>query len=72
MYEGPHVRKGARVGANSTLLPGVTIGVSAVVRAGAMVTRDIPNFMVAVGCQLSSRKRPLLNIGGSGRSDSRA
>lgn len=35
------VKKGAVIGANATILPGVTIGVSAVVGAGAVVTKDV-------------------------------
>jgi predicted dehydrogenase/acetyltransferase-like isoleucine patch superfamily enzyme len=35
------VRKGASLGANSTILPGVTIGEGAMVGAGAVVTRDV-------------------------------
>jgi acetyltransferase-like isoleucine patch superfamily enzyme len=40
---------GVWIGANSTVLPGVTIGRKAVVGAGSVVTRDIPPFCVAVG-----------------------
>lgn len=36
------VRKGASIGANSTILPGITIGEYALVGAGAVVTKDIP------------------------------
>lgn len=46
---GVTVRRGARVGANVTLLPGVTIGENALVGAGAVVTRDVPDGMVATG-----------------------
>lgn len=49
VYKGPHVRKGARVGSNSTLMPGVIIGIDAVVGAGAVVTRDVPDFMIVMG-----------------------
>jgi maltose O-acetyltransferase len=44
-----HIEDGAWIGANSTVLPGVTIGRKAVVGAGSVVTRDIPAFTVAVG-----------------------
>jgi acetyltransferase-like isoleucine patch superfamily enzyme len=37
------------VGAKATILPGVTIGDWAVIGAGAVVTRDIPPYSVAVG-----------------------
>lgn len=43
------IKKGAWIGAGSTILPGVTIGKFAVVGAGSIVTKDIPDFAVAVG-----------------------
>ncbi|KRB26992.1 MULTISPECIES: WxcM-like domain-containing protein [unclassified Acidovorax] len=44
-----HVRRGASIGANATILPGVTIGASAMVGAGAVVTHDVPPNAVVVG-----------------------
>ncbi|MCL5291660.1 MAG: N-acetyltransferase [Actinobacteria bacterium] len=46
---GAHVRKGARVGGNSILLPGVTVGEDAFVAAGSVVTRDVPPKVVVKG-----------------------
>ena len=43
------VRKGASIGANATLLPGITIGSYAMVGAGAVVTKDVPDRAVVVG-----------------------
>ena len=43
------VRKGASIGANATLLPGVTIGSYAMVGAGAVVTRDVPARAIVAG-----------------------
>ena len=43
------VRKGATLGANCTIVCGVTIGQYAFVGAGAVVTRDIPDFALVVG-----------------------
>jgi UDP-2-acetamido-3-amino-2,3-dideoxy-glucuronate N-acetyltransferase len=43
------VRKGASLGANCTILPGVTIGVDAMVGAGSVVTHDVPPFAIVVG-----------------------
>jgi hypothetical protein len=43
------VRKGASIGANATLLPGITIGARAMVGAGAVVTRSVPANAVVVG-----------------------
>jgi UDP-2-acetamido-3-amino-2,3-dideoxy-glucuronate N-acetyltransferase len=39
----------ASIGSNATILPEITIGVSAVVGAGALVTRDVPDFAVIAG-----------------------
>lgn len=43
------VKKGASVGSNVTITPGVTIGERALIGAGAVVTRDIPDFAIATG-----------------------
>lgn len=47
--KGPHLRVGARVGANATLLPGVVIGSHALVGAGTVVVDDVPDGKVVVG-----------------------
>jgi UDP-2-acetamido-3-amino-2,3-dideoxy-glucuronate N-acetyltransferase len=44
------VKKGASIGANATILCGVTIGERAIVGAGAVVTKDVPAGAVVVGC----------------------
>ncbi|MCK5739371.1 transferase [bacterium] len=46
---GPVVAENAIIGANSTLLPGVKIGRGAVVGAGSVVTRDVPENAVVAG-----------------------
>ncbi|MBI4786370.1 MAG: transferase [Chloroflexi bacterium] len=46
---GAHIKRGAKIGANATLLPGVTIGENALVGAGAVVTRDVPDGAVVAG-----------------------
>lgn len=43
------VRRGASVGAGAVVLPGVTIGAFAMVGAGAIVTRDVPDYGLVVG-----------------------
>jgi UDP-2-acetamido-3-amino-2,3-dideoxy-glucuronate N-acetyltransferase len=43
------VCKGASIGANATILPGITIGANSMVGAGAVVTRDVPANVVVVG-----------------------
>lgn len=36
------VKKGASIGANATILPGITIGENAMIAAGSIVTKDVP------------------------------
>ena len=43
------VQKGASIGANATILPGVTIGQKAMVGAGAVVTKNVPPNAIVVG-----------------------
>lgn len=43
------LEKGASIGANATLLPGITIGQSAMVGAGSVVTRDVPPYAIVTG-----------------------
>lgn len=43
------VRRGASIGANATILPGLVIGQNALVGAGSVVTRDVPAHAVVVG-----------------------
>lgn len=43
------VMKGASIGANATICPGITVGRYALVGAGAVVTRDVADFSVVVG-----------------------
>lgn len=43
------VKGGASLGANSTIMPGITIGSRALVGAGAVVTRDVPPWAIVTG-----------------------
>jgi len=43
------VKKGATIGANATVICGVTIGEYALIGAGAVVTKDIPDYALIVG-----------------------
>ncbi|MBM7623043.1 acyltransferase [Sporohalobacter salinus] len=47
--KGAIIEKGAKIGANVTLLPGVNIGEKSLVGAGSVVTSDVPSSKVAVG-----------------------
>lgn len=44
-----HIKKNAWIGANATILHGVTIGQNAVVAAGSVVTKDVPDNVVVGG-----------------------
>jgi UDP-2-acetamido-3-amino-2,3-dideoxy-glucuronate N-acetyltransferase len=48
-YKKTIVRKGATIGANSTIVCGNTIGNYAFVGAGAVVTKDVPDYAMVVG-----------------------
>lgn len=48
-YRDTLVRKGASLGANCTIVCGVTVGAYAFVGAGAVVTQDVPDFALVVG-----------------------
>ncbi len=43
------IKKGAWIGAGATILPGVCLGEYSIVGAGSVVTKDIPDYGVAVG-----------------------
>ena len=48
-YRPTRVRRGATLGANCTVVCGVTIGAHAFVAAGAVVTRNVPDFALMAG-----------------------
>ena len=43
------IKSGASIGANSTILPNITIGLNSVVGAGSVVTKDVPDGVTVVG-----------------------
>lgn len=43
------VKRGATIGANATILPGITIGENSMIAAGAIVTKDVPSGMTVKG-----------------------
>ncbi len=55
---GPVIHDRAVIGANATILPGVCIGEGAFVAAGTIVTRDVPDHMMAVGVPARMRDLP--------------
>jgi UDP-2-acetamido-3-amino-2,3-dideoxy-glucuronate N-acetyltransferase len=48
-YETTRVRRGASIGANATILPGVTLGSYCLIGAGAVVRHDVPDFALMTG-----------------------
>lgn len=57
------VRKGASIGANATILPGIEIGPGAMIGAGAVVTRSVPPNAVVAGNP--ARIKGYVQIGGA-------
>ena len=46
---GPVIEEFAKIGANSTILPGIKIGKHALIGAGSVVVNDIPDYAIVVG-----------------------
>lgn len=55
---GPTLERSVSVGANATLLPGVTVGEGSFVAAGSVVTEDVPPETLAVGVPAAHRALP--------------
>ncbi len=55
LYEETRLRRGATLGANATLVCGVTVGRYAFVAAGSTVTRDVPDYALMVGVPAAQR-----------------
>ena len=49
IYQKTLIKKSASIGANATILCGITIGEYALIGAGAVVTKDIPHYALVVG-----------------------
>ena len=48
-YMRTYIKEGASLGANATILPGITIGKNSMVGAGAVVTKDVPDNVLVIG-----------------------
>lgn len=48
-YMRTRIKEGASLGANATILPGITIGKNSMVGAGAVVTKNVPDNVLVVG-----------------------
>ena len=49
LYEETLIRRGATIGANATIVCGITIGRYAFISAGAVVTKDVPDYAMILG-----------------------
>ena len=61
------IKKGASIGANATILCGVSIGSFSMIGAGSVVTKDVPDFTLVTG----NPARPSGSIGRDGNKTSR-
>ena len=50
------VERGASIGANATILPGIRVGRYCMVAAGALVTADVPPFALMIGVPARQRR----------------
>ena len=48
-YEKTLIKKSASIGANATIVCGITIGRYALIGSGAVVTKDVPNYALVIG-----------------------
>jgi len=48
-YQTTLIKKGASIGANATIVCGITVGAWAFIAAGAVVTKDVPNYALMAG-----------------------
>lgn len=44
-----HIKNDASIGANATIVCGITIGTAAMIGAGAVVTKDVPDYAIIIG-----------------------
>jgi UDP-2-acetamido-3-amino-2,3-dideoxy-glucuronate N-acetyltransferase len=49
LYEKTLIRRGVTIGANATILCGITIGRYAFIGAGTVVTKDVPDYAMIIG-----------------------
>lgn len=63
--EGPTIDDDVSIGANATVLPGVTVGTGSFVAAGSVVIDDVPADTLAVGTPADHRELPPVLRGGN-------
>ena len=55
--KGPFIKKGVKIGNNASLLPNITIGNNTMIGAGAVVTKDMDEYIIAAGVPARTLKR---------------
>lgn len=48
-YPTTKIKSNASIGANATILPGITVGKNSIVGAGSVVTKDVPDNVIVLG-----------------------
>jgi UDP-2-acetamido-3-amino-2,3-dideoxy-glucuronate N-acetyltransferase len=61
-YENTIVKEGATIGANSTIICGVSVGQNAIVGAGSVVTKDVPDNAMVWGVPARIQRRMWLSV----------
>lgn len=61
---GPVIKDDAAIGANTTILPGISIGIGSLVAAGSVVTRDVPDHKLAIGSPARIKDLPRTIVSG--------
>jgi UDP-2-acetamido-3-amino-2,3-dideoxy-glucuronate N-acetyltransferase len=49
LYETTRIKRGATIGANSTIICGITVGCYAFIGAGSVITKDVPDYAMIIG-----------------------
>lgn len=49
VYEGIHLKQGCQIGLNVTIMPGVSVGEGSIIGSCSLVTKDVPDWSIAVG-----------------------
>jgi UDP-2-acetamido-3-amino-2,3-dideoxy-glucuronate N-acetyltransferase len=67
LYEKTLIRRGASIGANATVVCGVTIGRYAFIAAGAVIAKDVPDYALMIG--VPARQKGWMSRHGHGLKD---